>query len=275
MYLSDFKTLIANMPTAYQSATSNREPWEPWLGGTDLLDEALHSIFRDFGGTDEVCISRSDLRRLAKEPQLERFVMATILWGYETPAGLRGDNFRDFTEQPTHLRMLTKSLRDAAAQGIMDWNTHFEKITPIKGIGLSTYTKFLNFLSVKVYGNTALILDDQIVQVARQGVFVELNPLRGLKDSTKVGMYPTYLSCIHKISDKLRVPAENTEFFLYNFGGDLKDIAQNIRLLAYELYEQHGRVDASRCAMVDEISDSAQNPIVSAIATSQQSAASL
>lgn len=214
--------------------------------GTDLLGEALHSIFRDFGGKDEVCISRSDLRRLAKEPQLERFVMATILWGYETPAGLRGDNFREFTEHPTHLSMLTKSLSDAAAQGIIDWDDHyFKKVTPIKGIGLSTYTKFLTFLSVEVHGDTALILDSRILQVVQwaQGIFVELNPLQGLKDSNKERMYPTYLRCIHKISDGLRVPAENMEFFLYNFGSDLKDIEQNIRLRAYELYEQQGRID--------------------------------
>jgi hypothetical protein len=33
------------------------------------------------------------------------------------------------------------------------------------------------------------------------------------------------------------------EFFLYKFGSGLKDIEQNIRLRAHELYEQRGRID--------------------------------
>jgi hypothetical protein len=196
MYLSDFKGLIASMPTAYQSSTAERGKWKEVLERNDRAGRALASVFSDFGRTaNEVCISRSDLRRLAKEPQLERFVMATILWGYEYD---RWKHFREFITHPTGLDALTKLLIDAASQPITDWDDHFRKVDPIPRIGLSTYTKFLNFLSVNVHGNTALILDDQIVQVARQGVFVELNPLLGLKDSTKVGMYPTYLSCIHK-----------------------------------------------------------------------------
>jgi len=249
MYLSDFRSLIASMPTAYHSTTAERGKWKEVLGRNDSAGRALRSVFRDFGTTaNEVCISRSDLRRLAKEAQLERFVMATILWGYEEPFYLRGNNLSDFIADPTHLSKLTHLLISARVQPITEWDGHWQNVTPtkgigIRGIGLSTYTKFLNFLPVKVHGNTALILDTKIVRVLQQGVFAELNPLRELTDSNKDDRYPTYLSCIHKISNELRVPAENIELFLYIFGSDLKDIAQNIRLRAYELYEQRGRVD--------------------------------
>ncbi len=95
MYLSDFRSLIANMPTAYHSATSKRSAWEKLFALKNPAAAALESIFRDFGGLDakEVCISRSDLRRLAEEPQLDRLVMATIAWGYE-----RGDRYGNLTE---------------------------------------------------------------------------------------------------------------------------------------------------------------------------------
>ncbi len=85
----------------------------------------------------------------------------------------------------------------------------------------------------------------RIIQVVQldQAVFPELLPLQGLKESNKDRMYPLYLSCIHGISEAVRVPAENMEFFLYNFAGALKDIDQNIRLLAYELYEKRGKGD--------------------------------
>lgn len=75
MYLSDFRSLIANMPTAYHSVTSNLRTWESKLTSNDA-SAALRSIF---GSEKEVCISRSDLRRLAKEPHLEQFVMATLV----------------------------------------------------------------------------------------------------------------------------------------------------------------------------------------------------
>lgn len=168
--------------------------------------------------------------------------MAAILWGYEKPSDLRGTNLADFLTDPTHLSNLTQLLISARGQPIADWDSHFKKVVPIKGIGLSTYTKFLNFLSIKVHGHTALILDSRIVQVIQwdQAIFVELSPLQGLKESNKDRIYPLYLRCIHEISEGLRVPAENMEFFLYNFGGTLKDVDQNIRLLAYELYEQRG-----------------------------------
>lgn len=60
---------------------------------------------------------------------------------------------------------------------------------------------------------------------------------------TKDQMYPAYLSCIHKISSDLRVPAENIEFFLFEFGLYIKDAEEPIRVRAHELYEQRGRGD--------------------------------
>jgi hypothetical protein len=244
MRFRDFRAVIANLPTPYQSATSEREKWEPWISQDDAVGIAIRSIFSDFGKEDgkQASISRSDLGRLGREPQLDRFVMATILWGYETPAGMRGDNFSNFT---SHLSTLTKLLHCARSKPIPDWDSHFAKVTPISGIGLSTYTKFLTFLSAKVHGYPALILDDQIVQVLQRGheVFVELNPLRVINDSNKHRVYPQYLGCIHQIATELSVTENNIELFLYKFGSDLKDIKQNIRLRAYEFYERRGRVD--------------------------------
>jgi hypothetical protein len=238
MYLSHFRTLIASMPTAYQSSTSKRNTWASVLTLNNAAGGALRSLF---GSEDEVCISRTDLRRLAKEPQLDKFVVATMVWGY--PDGGQWGHLLKFMAHPTNLGVLTTLLVDASAQPITDWDTHFRRVDPIYGIGLSRYTKCLNFLPVNVCGKTALILDERIVDVARQGVFVELSPLRDLDDSTKVQMYPAYLNCIHKISNDLRVPAENIEFFLFEFGLYIKDIEEPIRVRAYQLYEQRGRLE--------------------------------
>jgi len=194
----------------------------------------------DFGGPDEVSISRSDLRRLAEEPQLDRFVMAVIVWGY--PSGDQYGNITNFAYNPTGLGVLTNFLTARRGQPITNRDVHF-KTVPVKGIKLSTYTKFLNFLSVKIRGQWALILDNQIVRVTERGIFAELLPLREMNEKTKDRMYPTYVKRIHEIADEMRVPAENIEFFLYEFGSSLKDIEQNIRLRAYQFNEQRNRVD--------------------------------
>jgi len=165
-------------------------------------------------------------------------------WGFST--GGRRDHLAKFIAHPTDLVVLTNLLVDASAQPITDWDSHFRRVGPIYGIALSAYTKLLNFLPVTVCGNAALILDDRIVDVASKGVFVELNPLRGLSAYTKDQMYPAYLSCIHKISSDLRVPAENIEFFLFEFGLYIKDAEEPIRVRAHELYEQRGRATGLR-----------------------------
>jgi 8-oxoguanine DNA glycosylase-like protein/DUF2934 family protein len=239
MHLSDFRSLIASMPTAYHATTSKRSTWKATLTLQNPAAAALDSIFQDFGGQDEVCISRSDLRRLAREPKLDRFVMATIVWGYE-----RGDRFQNITQfarHPTGLAALTNFLNARRTVPITQWSGHLQTL-PVKGIGLSTYTKFINFLSINVCGNTALILDRIIARVFENRVFPELFSL-GINVNNKEAKYPEYLTCIHQISNELRVPAENIEFFLFHFGLIIKGIEQNIRLLAYEFYEQRGKAD--------------------------------
>jgi len=67
-------------------------------------------------------------------------------------------------------------------------------VTPIKGIGPSTYTKFLSFLSVQVQGHAALILDDRIIRVANEGIFEELRPLKNLSHK-KMLTFPTQITC--------------------------------------------------------------------------------
>lgn len=107
--------------------------------GSDAAGGALRSIF---GAGNEVKLSRNDLRGLASKPDLAQFVMATIIWGY--PAGMRGNHVRNLIR---HLGPLTQLLAEGRTQIVAEWSTHYAKVGPIAGIGLSTYTKFLNFLS--------------------------------------------------------------------------------------------------------------------------------
>ena len=202
------------MPVSYQAFASKRSTWEPHISRDNKAGNALRSIF---GTSDEVTLSRNDLRILAAKADLSQFVMATIIWGY--PRSMRGNHVANLIG---HLDSLTRLLSTARAQRIAEWNTHFANVLPIAGIGLSTYTKFLNFLSVQVQGRTALILDGRIIRIAKQGIFEELAPLQKMSNYNANRFYPQYLECVHDLADSLRVSGEGIEFFLFEFGLYLK-----------------------------------------------------
>jgi hypothetical protein len=217
MQLSEFRNLIAIMPVEYQASISKRSTWEKHMRGNNkVAGDALRSVFDTFGTLDKVTLSRSDLRGLAHKPDLAQFVMATIVWGYTS--GGRGKNIANLIED---FDALTQLLSEARTQTVPEWNTHYEKARPIRGIGLSTYMKFLNFLSVQVQGHAALILDDRIIRVAKQGIFEELAPLRELSKNP-VRSYPSYLMHMHSVANSLEVSSEAIEFFLFEFGLKLK-----------------------------------------------------
>lgn len=209
------------MPTSYQAFASKRSTWAPHINQDDEAGSALRSIF---GTADEITLSRSDLRSLAAKADLVQFILATIIWGY--PSGMRGNNV---TKLIGHLNSLAQLLSSTRTEPVTKWSEHYAEVELISGVGLSTYTKFLSFLSVRVQGHTALILDNRIIRIANKGIFDELAPLKELSDYNKVRFYPQYLECMHDVADNLAVTAEEIEFFLFEFGLYLKPpIAQHI-----------------------------------------------
>jgi hypothetical protein len=68
MHLSDFRDLIANMPTAYHATTSKRSTWNGIFALQNPAAAALDSIFQEFGGPDEVDRLCSALCSTESEP---------------------------------------------------------------------------------------------------------------------------------------------------------------------------------------------------------------
>ena len=210
--LCDFRDLIANMPVSHQAFTSKRSTWTTHLACDGTAGAALHAIF---AGSSEVTLSRNDLRRFGENEDLGQFVMATIIWGY--PRGMRGNNVANLVRDFDALIPLLSAVR---GKPVEDWKSHYAPLASISGVGLSTYTKFLTFLSVPVHGHSALILDDRIIRIAQSGIFRELASLHGLKNA--MHSYPRYLECMHGLAGDLAVSAERLEFFLFEFGLNLK-----------------------------------------------------
>jgi hypothetical protein len=154
MRLADFADLIANMPVANQAFASKRSTWSTHMNDKDGARGTLQAVFDAYNmDSENIFLSRSDLHDLALKPHLAEFVMATIIWGY--PRGMRGHNFKNVT---SHLDVLCQLLSGARSRPIFDWISHYENVRPIHGIGLSTYTKLLHFLSATIEGHRALIL---------------------------------------------------------------------------------------------------------------------
>jgi Putative 8-oxoguanine DNA glycosylase OGG-like protein len=216
MKLVAFKSLIANMPVSRQSFDSKRSTWSSCAENNGLASRALASIF---GTSDQITVSRSDLRCLGRQADLADFVVATIIWGY--PSGMRGNHDSTLMK---NIESVMRLLNAARSRHIANWESHYAEVRRAKvaGLGLSTYTKFLNFLSVKVEGYPALILDDRIIKVSRQRVFEELGTLRELTYDKAPRAYLRYLACLHKLARKFQVSAESIEFFLFEFGLNLK-----------------------------------------------------
>ncbi len=150
--LVDHKCLIKNMPLDQQAFRSMRTTWKKYEDGW-----ARASLSNIFGPSKDVLLSRSDLRKFSRNNELDKFIMATIVWGY--PSGMRGKNFDRLLE---HIEALKNLLMLAQDGPVNDWGTHFQGVEKIPGLGLSTYTKLLNFMSVRVGQFQALILDERI-----------------------------------------------------------------------------------------------------------------
>jgi hypothetical protein len=217
MRLADFTDLISNMPVSKQAFASKRATWARQIEGRDTAGVALRSVFDAHGITsDNIFLSRGDLKDLALKPNLAEFVMATIIWGY--PRGMRGHNFRNVA---SHLDALCRVLSDARSP-ISDWISHYKDVRAIPGIALSTYSKLLHFMSANVEGHKALILDQRIIEVVQQNLFEELAPIRRFMSAKPSRLYPRYLECIDDAAFRLSLPSENVEFFLFEFGLHLK-----------------------------------------------------
>jgi hypothetical protein len=216
MRLADFSDLISNMPVSNQAFASKRSTWSTYMKD-DSAGVALRAIFdAHHKGSENIFLSRGDLSDLALKPNLAEFVMATIIWGY--PRGMRGHNFRNLT---SHLDALCRILSRARSP-ISDWISHYKDVRGIHGIGLSTYSKFLHFMSANVEGHKALILDQRIIEVVQQHLFEELAALRRLTSANASRLYPKYLACMDDAASRLSLPPEKLEFFLFEFGLHLK-----------------------------------------------------
>lgn len=143
-------------------------------------------------------ISRGDLFVLAGKKDFRDTIFSIILWGYPrgyTRPNTMGKLFPQFLESVVKIEELLNGIDNLT-------NENFKKLLNVKGIGLSTISKFLYFLGIKVEGFQSLILDSRIVEVLQHEKFEELKELGGIRESTKDKYYIKYIKTMEKLSLK-------------------------------------------------------------------------
>ena len=159
MKLSYYTNLIKAMPVNNQAFSTNRKTWKSLVNGK-FLD-------RLFGNNETIKISRKELFALAKKPKdLEKFIYFTLFWGYVR--GGRGNNIKFILENFKETGNILKSINKN--RNIQD----ISKIPSVKGIGISTLTKFLFFMKIKYKQYNCLILDEKIMNVINYQIFEDL-----------------------------------------------------------------------------------------------------
>jgi hypothetical protein len=207
--ISNYVELIRNLPEREHSFRSSKTTWNK-----GKYTDKIELIFME---NEKIELSRNDVFSNAND--LEKLILSTIIWGY--PSGMRKDHFNRIMENFDNLVDL---LNNVNINEINNFKNHFEKdVKSINGLGLSTYSKFLYFLDVKVDSYPALILDSKIIRCINENRFIELKSLKNITYNNAYQFYSRYNKKISEISNNLNINnSGKIEMFLFQYGLNIK-----------------------------------------------------
>ena len=204
----EYKDFICSFPYKKQSFLIERKNWGEIISNHDYLEK----IFSTYGNGKKVRLNREKLFEDAES--IEEFIFKVLLWGYPTRG--RGNNIEKLLEKE-HLEEL-KILLEKYTNNTVSTEELVGDVSKIKGLGISTVSKFLYFLNAKIDGFKALILDDQILNVINRKRISELNQLSSLKREQALKKYSKYLEKMSEFSKELECEPDQIEIFLFSFG---------------------------------------------------------
>jgi len=214
MLIRKYKELISNMPVMDRACDSKRSTWDQFA----KQDRKLAKVLKDFRNNDKrIVISRGDLFKLARQGVSKEFVYATYIWGY--PNGNRG-RYRKVFNQVYKILEVFKKLPTQITED--EWLREYKNLRAIDEMGMSTWTKLLYFLRIRIGGVKALILDGKVVEVMQRRVFRDFTMLAKITYGNAPKRYPYYLRVMYDTAEELKVAEDKLEMFLFTFGNSLK-----------------------------------------------------
>jgi hypothetical protein len=225
MVLDTFQPLIKNLPVRDQCFTTNRNNAKWQLAERD--NEKFQSLNNNlFSNKSDLTISRRDIFEINSEPdKIFEFIIKVIYWGY--PKGMQGNNFSKVIEQK-NIEKLSSILSQFQKQKVVTKQDYFhliQEFKQIKGISLSTYSKFLYFLEVSIDNLPCLILDRRIIKTIADKKFEDFFSIPNIYYGINAErQYINYLEIINNLAVSLETKGENIELFLFLFGNNLKSV---------------------------------------------------
>ena len=210
MKIEDFQDLVSALPYLNHSFTIKSKNWQ-----CDSQTSSIESIFE---GHSITTINRFDL--INANHSLPEFVLKTLMWGYPTMG--RGSNIKTLLRDQ-NLEKLIKVLKQYQDQPVTIEQIQHD-LKEIDGLGMSTMTKFLSFLNVRINGNETVILDQRIMDVINFGTFEELEKLKGIRHDNAINKYVEYLETINKLALNLKAVPAQIEMFIFIFGKSLSEV---------------------------------------------------
>jgi thermostable 8-oxoguanine DNA glycosylase len=93
----------------------------------------------------------------------------------------------------------------------------------IKGMGWSTFSKFLYFLQLKIGDNRALIFDRRVINALKRFEDDEIKDIQGVNYPPRTKDYFAYLQAMNRLAAKMGIEPDKIEMFLYQFGANLSE----------------------------------------------------
>lgn len=210
MKLTNFGNFIKEMPCQNLGFDIKRQNWK--------VQSQQNNIDRIFDGADIITLNRFDLETASKNTT--DYILKTLMWGYPTKG--RGKNIDNLLSEHS-LAKLTETLNDYRNKEITV-NQLKTDIKNISGLGLSTMSKFTNFLNTTINSHKAVILDLQIINAINRGTFEEFNSLKKITYVNALNKYEDYISIIDELSHKTKAKPDQIENFIFLFGRSISDI---------------------------------------------------
>lgn len=230
MKISNYKRLIQVLPYMEQAFEVKRSQWKE-LVSEEILDQIFgenmdqNPVFLSDQGNSSlkakeqiITISRFEL--FHKYQNLELFIVKVLMWGYPTKG--RGKNIENLLNSSNLFKLMNALAMFNTKESITI--SEIKEMLKIGGLGLSTLSKFLYFMSLRIGSFRALILDLRVISALNAGKYSDpgIEKFEPLRYDNALSHYDDYLIFINSLAKDLQAEPDQVEMFLFEYGRNLK-----------------------------------------------------
>lgn len=221
MKLEEFKDLIINLPVRFQSSQTKRITWSKKAEKEiDWLPELNNKLFKTTDPNDPNATLNINRQNIFATEVLRDLILKTIYWGY--PSGMRNNYHIDILKSNIEVILKDSRRKNYKSNEFKNLTVDLKKI---KGIGLSTYSKLLYFMEIKIEECPCLIFDQKVINAIN--FYDNYSELPPIKENNKEKIYLDYLKVTYNLAASWEIHGENIEEFLFIFGNNLHSENEN------------------------------------------------